>query len=60
LLRASSPVRRKGLSVTPPARVGAELQRTVVPGEKGVTTLALGGTPGQAYRPPRQELAKKT
>ncbi len=56
MLRASSPVRRKGLSVTPPARVGAEQRRTIVPGEKGVTMLALGGPPGEAYQPPKKDV----
>lgn len=33
------------------ARVGPEEKRRFVPGESGVTMLALGGTPGQAYEP---------
>lgn len=33
------------------ARVGAQQKRRIVPGDKGVTILALGGTPGQAYKP---------
>jgi mannose-6-phosphate isomerase-like protein (cupin superfamily) len=33
------------------ARVGPEQKRKIVPGEKGVTLLALGGTPGKAYEP---------
>ncbi len=31
------------------ARVGAGQKRRIVPGEQGVTLLALGGTPGRAY-----------
>lgn len=30
-------------------RVGPAVKRTLVPGEQGVTVLALGATPGQAY-----------
>jgi mannose-6-phosphate isomerase-like protein (cupin superfamily) len=33
------------------ARVGAGQKRKIVPGPKGVTLLALGGTPGKAYAP---------
>jgi mannose-6-phosphate isomerase-like protein (cupin superfamily) len=33
------------------ARVGAKQKRRIVPGAKGVTILALGGTPGKAYEP---------
>lgn len=33
------------------ARVGAGQKRRIVPGERGVTMLALGGTPGRAYAP---------
>ena len=33
------------------ARVGPEQKRKIVPGPKGVTLLALGGTPGKAYAP---------
>ena len=33
------------------ARVGAGQKRKIVPGENGVTILALGGTPGRAYQP---------
>ena len=31
------------------ARVGAGQKRKLVPGDRGVTILALGGTPGKAY-----------
>jgi uncharacterized cupin superfamily protein len=34
------------------ARVGAEQKRRIVPGENGVTILAIGATPGKAYEPP--------
>jgi mannose-6-phosphate isomerase-like protein (cupin superfamily) len=34
-------------------RVGAQQKRKIVPGPKGVTILALGGTPGKAYEPRR-------
>jgi mannose-6-phosphate isomerase-like protein (cupin superfamily) len=33
------------------ARVGPNQKRKIVPGPKGVTLLALGGTPGKAYTP---------
>jgi mannose-6-phosphate isomerase-like protein (cupin superfamily) len=33
------------------ARVGAAQKRRIVPGAKGATILALGGTPGKAYEP---------
>lgn len=33
------------------ARVGAAQKRKLVPGDKGVTLLAIGGTPGKAYEP---------
>jgi len=33
------------------ARVGAGQKRKIVPGAKGVTLLAMGGTPGKAYTP---------
>lgn len=33
------------------ARVGPSQKRRIVPGERGVTILALGGTPGKAYEP---------
>ena len=33
------------------ARVGAAQKRKLVPGNEGVTLLALGGTPGKAYSP---------
>ena len=33
------------------ARVGAQQKRRIVPGEQGVTILALGATPGEAYKP---------
>lgn len=33
------------------ARVGAHQKRRIIPGERGVTILALGGTPGKAYEP---------
>ena len=33
------------------ALVGANQKRKLVPGPKGVTMLALGGTPGKAYAP---------
>jgi mannose-6-phosphate isomerase-like protein (cupin superfamily) len=33
------------------ARVGATQKRKIVPGPKGVTLLAMGGTPGKAYAP---------
>ena len=32
-------------------RAGAEQRRRIVPGEQGITLLALGGTPGRAYEP---------
>ncbi len=31
------------------ARVGPAQKRKIVPGERGVTLLALGGTPGKAF-----------
>lgn len=34
-------------------RVGPTQKRKIVPGKNGVTILALGGTPGKAYKPPR-------
>ena len=33
------------------ARVGANQKRKLVPGDDGVTFLAIGGTPGKAYEP---------
>jgi mannose-6-phosphate isomerase-like protein (cupin superfamily) len=33
------------------ARVGPGQKRKIVPGPKGVTLLAIGGTPGKAYTP---------
>jgi len=33
------------------ARVGAAQKRRIVPGDKGVTLLAIGGTPGKPYTP---------
>jgi len=33
------------------ARVGARQKRKLVPGDEGVTLLAIGGTPGRAYEP---------
>ena len=36
------------------ARVGAAQKRKIVPGAEGVTILALGGTPGKAYEPPKR------
>lgn len=33
------------------ARVGAGQKRKLVPGDEGVTLLALGGTPGKGYEP---------
>jgi mannose-6-phosphate isomerase-like protein (cupin superfamily) len=33
------------------ARVGPSQKRKILPGPKGVTLLALGGTPGQAFKP---------
>jgi len=33
------------------ARVGPAQKRKLVPGNEGVTLLALGGTPGKAYQP---------
>jgi mannose-6-phosphate isomerase-like protein (cupin superfamily) len=35
------------------ARVGPAQKRKIVPGSKGVTMLALGGTPGKVYEPRR-------
>ena len=35
-------------------RVGARQKRKIVPGGDGVTILALGGTPGKAYEPPKR------
>jgi mannose-6-phosphate isomerase-like protein (cupin superfamily) len=35
------------------ARVGPGQKRKIIPGEKGATILALGGTPGKAYEPRR-------
>ncbi len=34
------------------ARVGPGQTRKIVPGEQGVTLLAIGGTPGKAYKSP--------
>jgi uncharacterized cupin superfamily protein len=34
------------------ARVGSDQPRKFVPGNEGVTLLALGGTPGKAYESP--------
>ncbi|HHH27861.1 MAG TPA: hypothetical protein ENK57_05900 [Polyangiaceae bacterium] len=31
------------------ARVEPDVRRTIVPGPEGVTLLAIGGTPGEAY-----------
>jgi mannose-6-phosphate isomerase-like protein (cupin superfamily) len=33
-------------------RVGPGEKRRIVPGERGVTILALGGTPGRSYQRP--------
>jgi len=33
-------------------RVGPKQKRKLHPGPEGVTVLAIGGTPGQAYEPP--------
>jgi mannose-6-phosphate isomerase-like protein (cupin superfamily) len=33
------------------ARVGPDQKRKIIPGDEGVTLLALGGTPGKAYEP---------
>jgi uncharacterized cupin superfamily protein len=33
------------------ARVGAGQKRKVLPGDEGVTILAIGNTPGKAYEP---------
>jgi uncharacterized cupin superfamily protein len=33
------------------ARVGAEQKRKMVPGDEGVTILAIGSTPGKPYAP---------
>lgn len=33
------------------ARVGPEQKRRIVPGDEGVTILALGATPGKAHEP---------
>lgn len=33
------------------ARVGPEEKRKIVPGDEGVTLIAIGGTPGRAYEP---------
>lgn len=35
------------------ARVGPAQKRKIVPGTKGVTMLAIGGTPGKAYEAKR-------
>jgi mannose-6-phosphate isomerase-like protein (cupin superfamily) len=35
------------------ARVGPHQKRKIVPGPKGVTILAIGGTPGKPYEPRR-------
>lgn len=35
-------------------RVGPEQQRKLIPGARGIRVLALGGTPGKAYEPPRR------
>jgi len=35
------------------ARVGSNQQRKVLPGDNGVTILAIGNTPGKAYEPRR-------
>ncbi|HEX4824713.1 MAG TPA: cupin domain-containing protein [Candidatus Polarisedimenticolaceae bacterium] len=32
-------------------RVGPTVKRKITPGSKGVTILAMGGTPGEAYKP---------
>jgi uncharacterized cupin superfamily protein len=37
------------------ARVGAGQQLTITPGPGGATILALGGTPGKAYEPPKRK-----
>jgi len=34
------------------ARVGSGQKRIIVPGDKGVVLLAIGGTPGKVYEPP--------
>jgi uncharacterized cupin superfamily protein len=33
------------------ARVGCDQKRKIVPGDAGVTILAIGNTPGKAYQP---------
>ncbi len=33
------------------ARVGSGQKRKLIPGDEGVTLLAIGGTPGKAYEP---------
>lgn len=33
------------------ARIGSGQKRRLVPGDEGVTLLAIGGTPGKAYEP---------
>jgi mannose-6-phosphate isomerase-like protein (cupin superfamily) len=35
-------------------RVGPQQKRKFVPGPKGVTIVALGGTPGKAYEPKKR------
>jgi len=37
------------------ARVGPAQKRKIVPGSEGVVLLALGGTPGKAYKPPSKK-----
>ncbi|MFK7988284.1 MAG: hypothetical protein AB8I08_19850 [Sandaracinaceae bacterium] len=34
-------------------RVSPEHTRKIVPGDEGVTVLAIGATPGKAYEPPK-------
>ncbi len=40
------------------ARVGPRQGRKIVPGERGVTILALGGVPGKAFAPPQRPARK--
>ena len=37
------------------ARVGHGQKRKIVPGSTGVVILAIGGTPGKAYKPPSKK-----
>jgi mannose-6-phosphate isomerase-like protein (cupin superfamily) len=40
-------------------RVGPAQKRKLVPGDEGLTVLALGGTPGKAYVPPSWQIPKE-